>query len=410
MILFIAPNPHKIKEHEGYLQRVLAIDELFGTQEKLYSSDCGSDEELAVAVARADLIYVHSIYRSEEIIDCYPVFGHKIITDLHGVVPEEEMMQGEARRSKELDKIERITFSHGAAYVAVTEAMKRHYLTKYSNISKKLKIIVLPIFDDHIVKTKNDQRDNVIYAGGSQAWQNTDLIVNTINNNKFHYNYDILTHDSDAFINIEEKHAGQVTVSSATPEEVKKHYEQAKLGFILRDDVTVNRVACPTKLIEYLCSGVIPIVKYPNIGDFHELGYKYVTLRDFNSHKLTEAEVTEYQDHNYIVIEKLAKITRESKIELTEFVNKIIAKQKNIDIDMSPLLVSAIRNSRNEKELNAAKYQISVQVKMISDYAEAVNYHRRELEELRADSTSGPVKYVKEKFKHIRKLPTKRKK
>jgi hypothetical protein len=59
-------------------------------------------------------------------------------------------------------------------------------------------------------------------------------------------------------------------------------YSAADFGFIVRDKSPVNGVACPTKLIEYLCYGVIPIVELVEIGDFAAYGYEYVSLADFN--------------------------------------------------------------------------------------------------------------------------------
>lgn len=52
--------------------------------------------------------------------------------------------------------------------------------------------------------------------------------------------------------------------------------------FVLRDDILVNQVACPTKIVEYLNYGIIPIVLSENIGDFKELGYEYLSINDFN--------------------------------------------------------------------------------------------------------------------------------
>ena len=35
-----------------------------------------------------------------------------------------------------------------------------------------------------------------------------------------------------------------------------------------REEILVNAVACPTKLVEYMYWGVVPVVITPNIGDF----------------------------------------------------------------------------------------------------------------------------------------------
>jgi hypothetical protein len=74
----------------------------------------------------------------------------------------------------------------------------------------------------------------------------------------------------------------KVTLDFCEKERLAAEYSTADFGFIVRDDSPVNGVACPTKLIEYLCYGVIPIVELVEIGDFAEYGYEYVSLADFN--------------------------------------------------------------------------------------------------------------------------------
>lgn len=41
-------------------------------------------------------------------------------------------------------------------------------------------------------------------------------------------------------------------VDTLSAEELKLEYEKADYGFMLRDDIIVNEVACPTKLIVIL--------------------------------------------------------------------------------------------------------------------------------------------------------------
>ena len=55
----------------------------------------------------------------------------------------------------------------------------------------------------------------------------------------------------------------------------------------------VNRVACPTKLVEYLAAGILPILNTPNIGDFVRDGMAYISLEDFVSEKLPPREEKE---------------------------------------------------------------------------------------------------------------------
>lgn len=382
MILFVAPNPFKTKEHEGYLQRVAAIDALFEGEEKCYSGDCRNSDELAKYIIKADLIYVHSIYRAEEIIDCYPVFGTKIITDLHGVVPEEEELIGETRRSKELDYIESIVMANGKAFVVVTDAMKDHFKKKYGYIANKPYWITLPIFDEKEVG-RSEKRDIVVYAGGAQKWQNTDLIVDIVNSTDNGYAYTLLTHSLDAFDSISKEKTDMVTLKSVTSDEVGSYYQDAKFGFILRDDTTVNNVACPTKLIEYLTYGIVPIIKSPKIGDFEKHGYAYATVEQYKRGDLDDVTIQSYRIQNYKVIDELKSMTKKGKQSLRKTAKGIISKS-NKALNIEHLVSSACQNSIARRDLGAANYQISEQIRMIHEYADAVTLHRKELSRLRS--------------------------
>jgi hypothetical protein len=68
---------------------------------------------------------------------------------------------------------------------------------------------------------------------------------------------------------------------SVEPTKVKNFYLTHEYGFVLRDEVLVNLVACPTKLVEYLYWGVLPIVITPRIGDFDARTLHCITLDQF---------------------------------------------------------------------------------------------------------------------------------
>jgi hypothetical protein len=98
--------------------------------------------------------------------------------------------------------------------------------------------------------------------------------------------YYILTGDADTFRGLLNKYnipLESITLKSVKPEELSYYYKKCHYGFILRDDMVVNAVACPTKLVEYLYYGIIPIVKSPRIGDFSSRGYEYIDYTAFSS-------------------------------------------------------------------------------------------------------------------------------
>jgi hypothetical protein len=55
---------------------------------------------------------------------------------------------------------------------------------------------------------------------------------------------------------------------------------------MLRNPDVVNQVACPTKLVEYLAMGVIPIVNTTKIGDFDALGLQSLSAKNFELNQI----------------------------------------------------------------------------------------------------------------------------
>src|SRR5439155_1739018 len=117
-------------------------------------------------------------------------------------------------------------------------------------------------------------RPTVVYSGAAQRWQNVELMLELARDGIDRFDFTFLTSDPAAFERAAERHGlrGRVAVHSAPREQLPRYYRRADYGLVLRDDGVVNRVACPTKLSEYLAFGLIPVVKSPDLGDFPALG------------------------------------------------------------------------------------------------------------------------------------------
>ena len=182
MICFVSPNPDLVEKKEGYMQRVSSIDDIFSGEDRVYLLDIESDVDRYRTMLEADIIYVHSLYQAEKIIDFYKVFGDKIITDLHGVVPEEEGFIGNISRCLELSNVESVVFKYCKQFVSVSRKMTQYYINKYK-LSDDYKWVVLPIFSINSKVKYSHKKSNchqIIYAGGMQKWQNPQLIADAI--------------------------------------------------------------------------------------------------------------------------------------------------------------------------------------------------------------------------------------
>lgn len=401
-IVFVAPNPLKQKTHEGYLHRVIEIDRFFNDAEKIYLEDIPADR-VGNELEQSDIIYVHSIYQADRIRSLYKMYGKKIITDLHGVVPEEELYMGNVLRSKYLEQVEEEVFRNGSSFVAVTDTMKKHFKEKYKHI-KNHKWIVLPIFDSSKIELKDHHSPNVVYAGGSQVWQNVPKMVEAINARK-DISATVLTYDTGAFDGVvEEDRTTPYTIKSVKASEVGKYYAEASFGFVLRDKTVVNKVACPTKLIEYLSYGVVPIVDNPEIGDFKDLGYEYITLQDFMNDSYSPSLIQDARKKNLKVVERLKTKTSMGK-------NKLIKLTKDISdspasgavVGKTDLIQDIAKLTLSLSEKNTELFRVVDENEhlreKIQEYASSVDFLSEENKSLREklnnNKTSGPRSIVR---------------
>jgi hypothetical protein len=331
MILFVANYPDKTGEKDGMAQRVVAIDSYFAKRERIYlgirffgnlrlRSSHPADNLRVYKVnfflhflfilylgCRARGIYVHSIHNGFRALPFYLLMFKNIFTDMHGVFPEELGYCGKKRAAWLYGIIERITAGSSRALILVTDAMGEHFREKY--VDHRCKIYIVPIFDDFTMDEGEARREQekpaMIYSGGTQKWQKLELMLESMKKAQGHCSITILTPDMETFRQkIEECGlAGVVRLLSLPKDEVYDYYCRSDLGYILRDNSIVNRAACPTKLVEYLVCGVIPIVLQPEIGDFAGKGYSFITLDRLASGNFPSGEeLASMRKNNYRVV------------------------------------------------------------------------------------------------------------
>ena len=320
MVLILADFPNEHNRHEGMAQRILAVDQqiqavqrqyLFVSHRLFFKKQVKPVAGAAVQyrcnlfkhwffilklLRGASTIYVHSIINLLPILPLFPFIRRStwVVLDAHGIVPEEQKLAGRWFKAGLYALAERIIFNRVNRVLVVTQAMKTHFQQKY--LRSKPAYLRYAIFPTHL-KIDTQPRLNeapseegiirVVYSGNLQSWQNIDLMIQLIKANQDErIRYDLLTGEPEA-MNQRLVAAGialqNIHVQTVEPSALGHFYQAAHYGIILRDDIAVNRVACPTKLVEYLYYGLIPIVKSANIGDFALNGYEYITYEDFSS-------------------------------------------------------------------------------------------------------------------------------
>jgi len=351
-IIFLAPYPTSENIKEGMMQRVYAVDEMFDNKEyeKTYIvfryrtfksefkevTDNVFEMKLSIwtslllllkKINNADIVYMHSLYGinfAGLFFLCF--FKNKnFIWDVHGIIPEEIKLAGESKIKRYYySKLERFVIKKATKIIVVTNAMKKHLLKKYNKIDAEF--LVYPILPKTINISsgfeEKDDKINILYAGNMQGYQNIALMVKIIKKiidipNVYFY---ILTGQKQEMENFFNENGlinrDNILIDSVSPNELDKYYRKAHYGFVLRDNVAVNNVACPTKIIEYLGYGLTCITLSNEIGDFNDLGFDFINVNNFEKIKLNNGK--SYKNHELYCSLK----TENNPFILTSFIVK----------------------------------------------------------------------------------------
>lgn len=309
----IGPKPVPGHAVDGWLSRVACVDKLFeaAAMPRVYvypvaretydpyprfRFDPDGITEVAIdprwsrqaAIVRevlcaAPWVYVHTVHLARFLLP----FLHRprLVVDVHGIVPEEEALYGNEAASAFYEDVERMVWKRASGVITVTRAMGRHLETKHGLRDKEH--FVLPVFEGRTCRTPRRPRlrepPTVIYSGGAQRWQCIDDMVGLIRQSLNRANWVILSNDVAAFEERlrREGLSEHVRVLCADKDGLEDHYRKADFGVVLRLPIAVNRVSCPTKLVEYMRFGLVPIVKFDKLGDFREFGYQAIAAEVF---------------------------------------------------------------------------------------------------------------------------------
>jgi hypothetical protein len=333
MICVIGSFPSEQNQKDGMIQRVAHIDALMAATPRCYLDlsfrrflrkqvriqGAATIYYLNVFVhfllilrllRTARVVYVHSAYNALRIM-AFPTKAYMIF-DAHGIVPEELVAEGRSRAARILTSAERFILKRCDALICVTHSMLEHFYRKRGRRADRAEIVlpILPHLGDSTTAAQallaKRSPESVIYAGGMQAWQNVDKMVEAANQQP-RFQYTFLTGDVTSFqARLRESGLKQFTCQSVAPVQVKDFYLSHQYGFVLRDEILVNLVACPTKLVEYLYWGVLPIVITPRIGDFDAESLRGITLTQFLSGELPDTETAEtMRRHNQVTVQAM---------------------------------------------------------------------------------------------------------
>lgn len=323
-MLFLAYFPNSLESKGGFAHRIFQIDELFKNISRVYlyvslrkylipqRTKKGTLKEyrlnivyfpfIIYLILKAKLIYVHSIYNTRFIFPVLFMSKAKVFVELHGALPEEVLFtKNNLILFKVYSLLEMIIVKRANFLVSVSEALANHITQKWK-INRHIFLIPMVTIGKIIDEFKlNTRKIDFIYVGGIHRWQCLNKVIQVL---EMYPNKKAKVFLSD--LNHIYKFPDYTDVSSIAPSEVSKYLLDSKLGFVIRDNHILNKVSCPTKLIEYMLYGVVPIVDFEDIGDFLNLGYMYVKYTDLiDGIVLDDDKICKIVQTNIDVIKKI---------------------------------------------------------------------------------------------------------
>lgn len=190
--------------------------------------------------------------------------------------------------------------------VTVSNAMNDYLLEMFKFQASK--IVTIPNFPDSKfmenlrTSKKINSKENklelglkdtgfyICYCGNSQEWQRADLMCRLFEEISLiseDINFLILTNELEYFLrhkSLNHINKERITIKNVPNAEVPKYLVCSDMLYLVRKQNDVNRVACPTKAMEYLASGS-PIIVSENLGDISDLA------RENNGLVVTENEI-----------------------------------------------------------------------------------------------------------------------
>lgn len=345
-VCVFAPMFNKENEKDGYIQRIKAVDKtVLDEALKIYLYD----EGVSSATPRFDFIdkkHLYMVFNSHDkeqrdaVIECVKQCGvtytHSILRfmedrsnsklkeifdlenvvhfwDVHGAVPEEYILSDFEPGAILASGIESYMAERVDYIVCVSAAMGNYLKKKYPKIGAEM--VTMPIFNENLLvpvereQKKEKEKWVVTYAGGTQPWQNIALMQDIIAEKGNEFIFRMFVPSPDEFMSLwgNRKGPGNMSVESKTPEDLYEAYKGCHYGFVLRNDSPVNYVACPTKIIEYMKFGLVPILKSIEIGDFVSMGMLYLDYQDFIEGRMPDDEqYKEMQAANYEILKELS--------------------------------------------------------------------------------------------------------
>ena len=199
--------------------------------------------------------------------------------------------------------------------------------------------VLCPIFVTtvgmRLPEKEHREKATIVYARENQVWQKIPQVLDFVASTTNFFNFILMVPNvSEISSGLAARGAdlmsANITVSSGSRNEVLARYAQSDFGLLLRDDHVVNRVACPTKLIEYLHCGIVPVVEGRSSVSLANFG-----IRSVQANAMAAGDVPDYEERqkmassNREILQKLVELSLKGKEEINAILSRAGRGRRN---------------------------------------------------------------------------------
>lgn len=221
----------------------------------------------------------------------------KIIYDFRGLAFSESYLRNKSYlRSVALILRDFIIYITATKIQAVSNNLKAWLQLHFWK--RSIKVVPCCINSKQLMKRqkRSDEKLKFVYSGGSSKYQCIDEVLQIYQLIKSRTDRDCILDIFTNDVNFFEKKLKNYNISSTkvlsfSQDQIIKELSNYDFGFLIRDDIILNKVASPVKAMEYCAAGLEPIYT-SNVGDYSNI-FDYCGL-GLNISNKSDNEIIEF--------------------------------------------------------------------------------------------------------------------
>ena len=234
------------------------------------------NQTIKISDIKNDIVYIRTIDIFLKNYFSLKQRGNKILYDFRALLFAESYNRHKNKpKAFAIFMLEMMVYLMADSVSCVSNNLK---LKLHSYFLFKRKVFVFPClsWNQEPLPANRNQQSNVIefvYLGGLSEWQMFDEVLKFYKEihslQIFPSNLTVITREQSLAKQKLHKHKIEAVIKTVDNKFISNELKRYNFGFLIRENTLLNKVSSPIKFLEYLSSGVIPIMS-EGIGDYSQ--------------------------------------------------------------------------------------------------------------------------------------------